>query len=191
MSKHTAPGWSAYNEMQADTYRLKEKIYILEARLAHLLKSNTIHLFDEKDPKTQQYKRDIRRLDTYGVDKKVLEHEQTIDEWDALPSSTLREQAVQGCAKIQPTPRPCEIYGKPAVFHCWVNGEEVLLHFDVMLEWENYKGILEEFKEHGLVRPICHTETIRNTFALVEYADGTVDKVEPENVKFTDRRAVE
>lgn len=52
-------------------------IEALEARLRHLLKSKTIRLFDEVDPNTGEYKRNIRRLDTYGVNYKILEYERT------------------------------------------------------------------------------------------------------------------
>lgn len=44
-------------------------------RLCHLLQSETIRLFDEWDPRTQDYKRDIRRLDTYGVAIQVPRHD--------------------------------------------------------------------------------------------------------------------
>lgn len=47
----------------------------LEERLRHLLQSKTISLFDEVDPRTQKHRRDIRKLDTYGVDLSVLANE--------------------------------------------------------------------------------------------------------------------
>lgn len=85
-------------------------------------------------------------------------------------------------------PRRCEVDGKPAVFHRWVDEDKVLLHFDTLQTWQKHRARLVEFKKDGLVYPDCHTEAVRQTFALVEYDDGTVGKVEPEKVKFTDRR---
>ena len=49
----------------------------LEKRLEHLLQSETIQLFDEIHPATGEYRRDIRRLDTYGLVYKLQEYERT------------------------------------------------------------------------------------------------------------------
>lgn len=49
----------------------------LEKRLEHLLQSQTIQLFDEIRPSTGEYRRDIRRLDTYGLVYKLQEYERT------------------------------------------------------------------------------------------------------------------
>ena len=49
-------------EMEAEQ-RDKELEY-LQSRLRHLLRSKAVHLFDELDPNTGAYKRDIRRLDS-------------------------------------------------------------------------------------------------------------------------------
>lgn len=57
--------------------QLEEHIERLERRLKHLLQSKTIQLFDEVDPRTGDYKRNIKRLDTYGVHYKVMEYERT------------------------------------------------------------------------------------------------------------------
>lgn len=52
-----------------------EENQLLRARLAHLLESETIRMFDEVDPKTGRYARNIKRLDTYGVQYKLRAHE--------------------------------------------------------------------------------------------------------------------
>jgi hypothetical protein len=59
-----------YNELEK---RAEE----MESRLEHLLQSKTIQLFDEVRPQTGEYRRDIRRLDTYGVHYKMREFERT------------------------------------------------------------------------------------------------------------------
>lgn len=58
--------------------------------------------------------------------------------------------------------RPCEVDGVPALFHRWVEGSRVI-NLDVIA-----------FK----------MDVLHNTYALVEYRDGTVGKVEPERVRF-------
>lgn len=85
--------------------------------------------------------------------------------------------------------RPCEVDGTPAFFHRWVDEDRVLLHTCSFAPDQHHRARLDEFKRDGLVYPDCRTEAVRHTFALVEYDDGTVGKVEPEKVKFTDRRA--
>lgn len=56
---------------------LKEEKEALEKRLNYLLRSKTIQLFDETDPVTGEHLRQISRLDTYGVHRKLLEFEKS------------------------------------------------------------------------------------------------------------------
>lgn len=58
--------------------------------------------------------------------------------------------------------RPCEVNGTPALFHRWVE------------------------EARPVVRPAAFrfVEVIHETFALVEYQDGTIGKVKPEAVRF-------
>ena len=169
---------------------LRETVEEYEKRLRHLLRSKTIQLFDEWDPQNMDYKRDIRRLDTYGVYYKVLEYDQ--QKQRPNPNYTPPASVAIQEPKVELAPfRPCEVDGKPAVFHRWVDEDRVLLHSDSLDTWQHHRARLHEFKKDGLIYPDCHTEAVRHTFALVEYTDGSVGKVEPEKVKFTDRRATE
>ena len=61
--------------MNMSMEELKAEIASLEARLKHLLTSKTISLFDEKDPRTGEYLREIWRLDSYGTHQRIREHE--------------------------------------------------------------------------------------------------------------------
>lgn len=100
-----------------------------------------------------------------------------------------RQMAQEFHAPARNTFRPCEVDGTPAFFHRWVDEDRVLLHTCSFAPDQHHRARLDEFKRDGLVSPDCRTEAVRHTFALVEYQDGTVCKVEPEMVKFTDRRA--
>ena len=62
-------------EMADPDTSIQEENRALRARLQHLLRSETIRLFDQKDPTTGQYVRDIIRLDTYGVQYRLREYE--------------------------------------------------------------------------------------------------------------------
>lgn len=79
----------------------------------------------------------------------------------------VRTQLCEKCEDLKS--RLCEADGKPAHFLRWVSES-----------WVIEPSALQGGHPGG---------TVRCTFALVEYADGTVRKVEPEDVKFTDRRA--
>lgn len=51
-------------ELEKENEDLRNCVEVLERRLRHLLQSNFIASFDEYDPKTKSYKRDIKEADT-------------------------------------------------------------------------------------------------------------------------------
>lgn len=91
--------------------------------------------------------------------------------------------------KIDEDPqRLCEVGGKGVcTFHRFVDEDEALLHFDVFLMPSEQRQIYAEFEEKGWVPKCCHTEVLRRTYALVEYPDGSLAKVDPAMVCFLDR----
>lgn len=62
--------------------------------------------------------------------------------------------------------RPCEVDGRPALFHRWIEADDVL-------------RVCGSFRDYEI--PVAHY-----TFALVEYDDGTIAKVLPEMIRFTE-----
>lgn len=83
--------------------------------------------------------------------------------------------------------RPCEVDGRPALFHRWVEEDRALLRFETMIHHDERKYVEYRFHEAGVIPPGCSTEVIRETFALVEYRDGTIAKVSPELIRFVDK----
>lgn len=81
--------------------------------------------------------------------------------------------------------RPCEVDGRPAIFHRWIEEDREILRVDGFYERAQVEYMEHIFHDRHIVGPGCHTEVIRNTFALVEYRDGTIAKVEPELIRFT------
>lgn len=110
------------------------------------------------------------------------------DEWDELPSEQIHRQAVQ--ASTRPT-RPCEVNGKPAIFHRWVENDRVIIQINSLCRPGEVKEYIHRYRSECVIPPTCSSDVLRETFALVEYDDGSVCKVEPERVKFTDRRPKE
>ena len=83
--------------------------------------------------------------------------------------------------------RPCEVDGRPAIFHRWVEEDKALLEIGLFVTSEEVQEIKDFFEKYGVVSNSTQIKIASHTFALVEYDDGTVGKVEPEKVKFTDR----
>lgn len=98
-------------------------------------------------------------------------------------------------AAIAPPPpifrRPCEVDGKPCIFHRWVDEDKALLGVNLMVNDYQRDKIVRGYKADGVAPHGCEIKVLRHTYALVEYPDGSVGKVEPELVTFLDRRATE
>ena len=88
-------------------------------------------------------------------------------------------------------PRRCKVDGRPAVFHRWVDEDKVKVQINTLMHRDDAMRIMQDHHDYGFLPANASYVVLRATFALVEYADGTVDKVEPEKVKFTGRRAGE
>lgn len=83
--------------------------------------------------------------------------------------------------------RPCEVDGVPALFHRWIEEDRALLKIDRFCNPGEANAIYRDFRAEGLVPAGCRVNIVRETFALVEYRDGTIDKVKPEQIRFTER----
>lgn len=84
--------------------------------------------------------------------------------------------------------RICEADGRPAFFHRWVQDDKALLRISIFTTQAEAEEIKQTLDVKGYVPGGADIEKISQTFALVEFSDGTVGKVEPEKIKFTDRR---
>ena len=84
--------------------------------------------------------------------------------------------------------RPCEVDGRPALFHRWIEEDIVLLRHDTFASTDDYRHYMERyFFEKGVCLPGCSFDIISETFALVEYKNGTVAKVKPEQIRFVEK----
>lgn len=82
--------------------------------------------------------------------------------------------------------RPCLVNEKKALFHRWITEDQMFTKFFTRLR----DGELEKQKidiETNHVVPVQNDiEKITNTYALVEFEDGAIEKVKPEDVRFLD-----
>ena len=92
-------------------------------------------------------------------------------------------------AKEEATPllRPCMVDDKPAVFHQWCVEDRALLKIDTLAAPDTLAKLVSEFRVEAVIPQCCHLEKLRSTYALVEYADGSVGKVDPKLIQFLDR----
>lgn len=91
------------------------------------------------------------------------------------------------CAECDKYSRLCLVDDQPATFHRWVEEVKTLLRINCFVSLQEMAEIRRRFDETGVVQNGCDTETVRVLFALIEYPDGTVEKVKPERVRFQDR----
>lgn len=80
--------------------------------------------------------------------------------------------------------RPCEVDGRPALFHRWVEDDRALLNINAYVSTPTVHKLVGIFRDEHIVPSGCSIDVLRETFALVEYRDGTVAKVDPLLVRF-------
>ena len=92
-----------YIELRGENALLKREIDTLKARIKHLLQSNVIRLYDEKDPHTCDYKNDVLKFD-----EEYIKYKQA---FDIMSLSTNCNE----CAKCN-----CEYsrFGEQVVYNC-------------------------------------------------------------------------
>lgn len=81
--------------------------------------------------------------------------------------------------------RPCEVDGRPAIFHRWIEEDREILRFDAFFSLDRRMDVRRKFNSCGAVPTGCRVDVLRKTVALVEYRDGTIAKVLPELIRFT------
>ena len=84
--------------------------------------------------------------------------------------------------------RLCKVDEKLCLFHRWIDEDKAVLEIGPLVKQETLDAWRYAFKESGEVPPESTVKILRHTYALVEYPDGSVGKVEPELVQFLDRK---
>lgn len=82
--------------------------------------------------------------------------------------------------------RPCEVNGSKAWYHGLVHSDKTIVQAGSNLSGTERVNI-ERAVKMGLIIPSEHRLcVVRQTFAMIEYLDGSVSKVDPEKVHFID-----
>lgn len=88
--------------------------------------------------------------------------------------------------------RPCLVYeDREALFHRWVEADKVIFRIDRTFKEGSLKELLNRittmYKEHNAVySPYVQIEKVKSFYGIVENRDGSIEKVDPENIKFLD-----
>jgi hypothetical protein len=90
--------------------------------------------------------------------------------------------------KNKKEPRPCSVKGLTGcIFLGFFEEDETLLKVDAFVKQEELKRIQRRFYETGIVSDAMRVDILHKVFAIVEMPDGTVEKVNPEDIVFLDR----
>ncbi len=83
--------------------------------------------------------------------------------------------------------RACEVDGSKAWYHGLVHCDKAILKADAYEgHADAYAKCHREFNASGRIPMYCDLVVVRQTYAMVEYLDGSVAKVDPEQVHFID-----
>ena len=93
--------------------------------------------------------------------------------------------------KIAQKLRPCYANNKKALFHRWIDKDQYIVKFQANISYNSKEKIIDEFKATGILPNFCDTEMKTETFAIIEYEDGTVAEVRPTEMRFADNKISE
>lgn len=91
---------------------------------------------------------------------------------------------VKRCDKCDGHTRLCTVSGERAYFHRWIEEEKVIVQMKNFTSIEEMIKFRKKVEDEGISPLGCGIEKAKVIEALVEYMDGTVKKVAPEQVKF-------
>lgn len=82
--------------------------------------------------------------------------------------------------------RQCTVNSKKALFHRWVEKDQLLIKFKGIFKDDRVSKLLDKYKTDGVLPACVDTERLPGLIALVEYEDGTIEEVSPMSVRFLD-----
>lgn len=84
--------------------------------------------------------------------------------------------------------RPCSVNGRKAWFHCWIQIEHPYFISTAFCSREEIKEMSCRIEDMTIIPSSIKFEKTTRVVALVEYDNGTVAKVNPEEITFEDGR---
>ena len=83
--------------------------------------------------------------------------------------------------------RPCLVYGyREALFHRWVEDDSISIEFNTQISCNGRKTLAKEIIETNIYPHYADPVAVKRIAGLIEYHDGTLDTVEPKDIRFLD-----
>lgn len=82
--------------------------------------------------------------------------------------------------------RPCFVNGENALFHKWIEKENVILQSNYVVRSGRLVTIREEYDKIKIVPSGFTAVKLGETYAIVEFENGLINLVDPRDVKFLD-----
>lgn len=80
--------------------------------------------------------------------------------------------------------RPCTVGDRNGKFHKWIEEQKIIIKSNTMHKPEYLEHIKQFIDRCSIMPNTCEYNIITKTVALVEFEDGSVKKVDPEEVRF-------
>lgn len=84
--------------------------------------------------------------------------------------------------------RPCKVKNRKGLFHTWITSDDVYVKINRLAKSDMLGRIESQVRDNHIVSGPDEITTVTNTFALVEFEDGSVEKVRVEDIRFLDSR---
>ncbi len=82
--------------------------------------------------------------------------------------------------------RQCVVDEKRALFHRWVEKDQIILLTGCILRRERAEAIRQQFEKDFIVPSGMTIEKAQYVLGIIEFEDGTIREVIPANIKFLD-----
>ena len=79
---------------------------------------------------------------------------------------------------------PCVVNGVRCRFHRFVEDDRVMVHVNALLPERQLEELRRKLKDELVFPSSADPKILRKTWALVEYPDGSLRRVDPEEVRF-------
>ena len=79
---------------------------------------------------------------------------------------------------------PCVVTGVRCKFHRFVDEDRVMVRVNAFMSEAQLDELRRKLKDELVFPQFADTKILRKTWALVEYPDGSLRRVDPEEVRF-------
>ena len=97
-------------------------------------------------------------------------------------------RTLDGLLKIESAEyRPCLIYGeREALFHRWVNDDSIIVKLNAPFQYDMREKLVRDVMKTNIYPHYADPVVVKRVIGLIEYRDGTIDVVEPKDIRFLD-----